>query len=113
LLKLGLGITNVVPRASARAEELSRAELVAGAEVLAQKARTFRPQWVAIVGVTAYRVGFGRPKAVVGRQDERIGGAGLRLPPDPSGLNTHFQLDRLAAEFAALRTEVPIVSQRR
>jgi TDG/mug DNA glycosylase family protein len=103
LLAAGLGITNLVARPSARADELTAVELVEGAEILAAKAARWRPRWVAVVGVTAYRTAFARRAAVVGPQPERLGPAGLWVLPNPSGLNAHFPLDRLAAEFAALR----------
>jgi double-stranded uracil-DNA glycosylase len=103
LVDLGLGITNIVPRASARADELSAAELVAGAAGLADKAARFRPRWVAVLGVTAYRTAFARRRATLGPQDETLGRARLWILPNPSGLNAHFQLDDLATEFAALR----------
>jgi TDG/mug DNA glycosylase family protein len=100
---LGLGITNLVARATARADELSAAELVEGGETLAAKVRSFGPKWVAVVGVTAYRTAFGLRKAALGRQEATLGGAGLWVLPNPSGLNAHFTVDRLAAEFAALQ----------
>ncbi len=100
---LGLGITNVVARATARADELSSAELVAGGKRLAALAGQWRPRWVAILGVTAYRIAFGRPKAVIGRQDHQLGGVPVWVLPNPSGLNAHFQIDDLAAKFEALR----------
>jgi TDG/mug DNA glycosylase family protein len=100
---LGLGITNVVARATARADELAPAELVAGGRRLAALARRWRPGYVAVLGVTAYRVAFGRPKAVLGPQDHQIGGVPVWVLPNPSGLNAHFQIDDLAAAFAALR----------
>ncbi|MEJ3745419.1 G/U mismatch-specific DNA glycosylase [Actinomycetes bacterium KLBMP 9797] len=103
LLGYGLGITNLVARATARADELTPDELLAGAEILATKAAQCRPRWIAVAGVTAYRTAFARPKARLGRQDETLGPAGLWVLPNPSGLNAHFQLDTLAAEFAALR----------
>jgi TDG/mug DNA glycosylase family protein len=106
LLALGLGVTNVVGRATARADELTRAELVTGAGELAAKVRRWRPAWLAVVGVTAYRTGFGRPRAVLGPQDETVGGARVWVLPNPSGLNAHFQLDALAEEFARLRRAI-------
>lgn len=106
LLDLGLGITNIVARASARADELSTAELVEGAAVLAGKAHRWRPRWVAIVGVTAYRAALHRPRATIGPQPDDLGGARVWVLPNPSGLNAHFQLDALAAEFARLRTAI-------
>jgi TDG/mug DNA glycosylase family protein len=96
----------VVARPTARADELTRAELVAGAQELAATVRRWRPAWLAVVGVTAYRTGFDRPRAVLGPQDEAIGGARVWVLPNPSGLNAHFQLDDLAAEFARLREAV-------
>ncbi|HEY7272609.1 MAG TPA: G/U mismatch-specific DNA glycosylase [Actinoplanes sp.] len=103
LPELGLGITNVVARATARADELSPAELVAGGRRLGALARRWQPRYVAVLGVTAYRAAFGRPKAVIGPQDHEIGGAGVWVLPNPSGLNAHFQIDALAEQFAGLR----------
>jgi TDG/mug DNA glycosylase family protein len=100
---LGLGITNVAARATARADELSDAELRDGARILAAKVTTLAPRFLAVVGVTAYRVAFGRRGAVVGPQDDHIGQARLWVLPNPSGLNASYQMDRLAAEFARLR----------
>ncbi|MGC5033896.1 G/U mismatch-specific DNA glycosylase [Micromonospora sp. DT229] len=100
---LGLGITNIVARASARADELTAAELVAGARELTEKVARYRPRWVAVVGVTAYRVGFARPKATFGRQPEPLADARLWVLPNPSGLNAHYTPQTLAAAFAALR----------
>lgn len=103
LPRLGLGITNMVARASARADELTAAELVTGAEVLTGTVARHRPRWVAVVGVTAYRIGFARPKATFGPQPDRLGGARLWVLPNPSGLNAHFTVDTLGAAFAELR----------
>lgn len=103
LLAYGLGVTNLVPRSSARADEVDRAELVEGAQRLTALAAENRPAWVAILGVTAYRIGLQRPGARIGRQDERIGDSGLWILPNPSGLNAHYQLDALTAQFARLR----------
>ncbi|MDG4765555.1 G/U mismatch-specific DNA glycosylase [Solwaraspora sp. WMMD406] len=102
----GLGVTNLVARATARADELSRAEVIAGAARLTELVATYRPRWVAVVGVTAYRVGYARPKAVVGPQPQTLAGAGLWVLPNPSGLNAHYQLDRLAYEYGMLRRAV-------
>ena len=99
----GLGITNVVARATARADELSPAELVAGGAALAELVRTWRPRYLAVLGVTAYRTAFGRPKAAMGRQDDTVGGAPVWVLPNPSGLNAHYTVDTLAAAFAELR----------
>ena len=103
LLGLGLGITNVAPRATARAAELSSAELRAGAAVLAGKAAEFAPRWLAVVGVTAYRTAFGRPDAMVGPQPDRVAATRLWVLPNPSGLNAHYSAAALATEFARLR----------
>jgi double-stranded uracil-DNA glycosylase len=103
LLGYGLGITNVADRATARAEELSTAELIAGAERLTAKVLRYRPRWLAVVGVTAYRTAFRRPKATFGAQVETIGATRIWVLPNPSGLNAHYTPDSLAAEFALLR----------
>ncbi len=104
LLTLGCGITNVVPRATARADELSPTELVAGGRDLELKVRHFSPRVVAVLGISAYRVAFGRPKAVLGPQSERIGNSLVWVLPNPSGLNAHFQIGDLARLFREMRT---------
>jgi double-stranded uracil-DNA glycosylase len=103
LLAFGLGITNVVARATARADELTRAEYVAGAEILTAKVRRLRPSWLAVVGIGAYRTAFGRSAAEVGPQDHRIGETSVWVLPNPSGLNAHWSAAGLADEFARLR----------
>jgi double-stranded uracil-DNA glycosylase len=100
---LGLGITNVVPRATARADELTQAELVAGGLELAAKVRALQPRWLAVLGVTAYRTAFGRPGAQVGPQPDAIGETAVWVLPNPSGLNAHWSAAALAADFAKLR----------
>src|SRR5262245_49873984 len=103
LLAYGLGITNIVDRPSATAAELGRDELVAGGNQLAEKVRRWRPDWLAVVGITAYRIAFGEPKAKLGRQDRVIVSTKVWILPNPSGLNAHFTPTTLAAAFAELR----------
>lgn len=103
LPQLGLGITNVVARATARADELTRDELVAGGALLRAKMERLRPRWLAVLGVTAYRVAFAAPAAQIGPQTERIGPTRIWVLPNPSGLNAHYQLDALTVQFAQLR----------
>ena len=103
LLSYGLGITNVVRRATAAAAELSPAELAAGGRTLRAKVRRLRPAWLAVLGVGAYRSAFDAPDATIGRQPGLLSGAGVWVLPNPSGLNAAYQLDRLTEEFAALR----------
>jgi TDG/mug DNA glycosylase family protein len=99
----GLGITNLVDRASARADELTAEELVAGGTALAAKVLARRPRWLAVVGVTAYRVAFGAKKAAVGPQSDTFGATRLWVLPNPSGLNAHYDVQALAVEFGRLR----------
>ena len=103
LLPLGLGITNVVARATARADELTAGEIRAGGQVLTAKVARLAPRWRAVGGITVYRAAFARPGATTGRQEETLGGAGLWVLPNPSGLNAHWNSAALAAEFARLR----------
>jgi double-stranded uracil-DNA glycosylase len=102
LLARGIGITNVVARATARADELDRAELVAGGVELVARVRRYQPRVVAVLGVTAYRTAFGRPRAVVGRQPDDLAGAQLWIAPNPSGLNAHSSLADLASAYRAV-----------
>jgi len=99
LLGHGLGITNIVARSSARADELSDGELIEGAGILMAKVAEYRPGLVAVLGVTAYRAAFRQPKAEVGRQGE----SDVWVLPNPSGLNAHYTLDGLARVFAEAR----------
>ena len=108
LLPLGLGITNVVARATARADELTADELVAGGKALAAKAMTLRPRWLAVVGVTAFRAAFARPRAVVGQQDLEIGETSVWVLPNPSGLNAHWPAPKLAEAFRELRLRAEV-----
>ena len=103
LLTHGLGITNVVARPTRAAAELTPEELREGAVALAELVVEFRPRVLAVLGVTAWRTGFGRPKAVVGLQPERVGGADTWVVPNPSGLNAHFQVPDLARIYRQLR----------
>ena len=103
LLSLGVGVTNLVARASATAAELSATELVAGGAILAAKVERHRPAVVAFLGVTAYRSAFGRPKAQLGPQADPIGPATAWVLPNPSGLNAHYKPVDLARLFGELR----------
>jgi double-stranded uracil-DNA glycosylase len=102
----GLGITNVAPRATAQAAELTDRELTDGGARLAALIEARRPRFVAIAGVTAYRTAFARPKAVIGPQADALGPASLWILPNPSGLNAHWTLPAIGGAFRALREQV-------
>jgi TDG/mug DNA glycosylase family protein len=106
LLGLGLGITNIVARATARADELRPGEFLAGARVLTVKITRLRPQWLAVVGVTAYRAAFGHRHAAVGPQGEAIGETRVWVLPNPSGLNALWTTPKLVAAFRELRLHI-------
>jgi double-stranded uracil-DNA glycosylase len=99
LLGRGIGITSLVVRATASADELGPAELAAGTRRLTGTVRKFRPRVVAILGITAYRTAFGLPRATPGRQPGDLEGAQLWVVPNPSGRNAHAPLDTLAAAY--------------
>jgi len=103
LLGLGLGVTNIVARATARADELRPEEFPAGARIVRAKITRFQPRWLAVVGVTAYRTAFGRRHATVGPQDEAMGQTRLWVLPNPSGLNASWATPRLVEAFTELR----------
>ncbi|MER5596302.1 G/U mismatch-specific DNA glycosylase [Streptomyces sp. NPDC002265] len=103
LLGLGLGITSIVRRPTARASELTAAEYVQGGVDLVRRMAALRPKWLAFLGVTGYRAAFGAADAGVGRQSAVIGGARVWVLPNPSGLNAHYPPAALAVEFARLR----------
>ncbi|MHB1354445.1 MAG: G/U mismatch-specific DNA glycosylase [Anaerolineae bacterium] len=106
LLSLGLGIVNLVDRASLAADELSAEELVTGAQRLEAKVAQCRPSWVAVLTIGEYRRAFGRPKAQIGQQPEMIAGSHLWLLPNPSGLNAHYTPSVLGELFGAFREAV-------
>ena len=109
LLQRGIGITNIVARATAKASELTAAELREGGERLRRFVAEHRPTVVAVAGVTAYRDAFGRRDAALGRQPEGVGDAELWVVPNPSGLNAHETIDTLAAAYRAPAVAAGIV----
>jgi TDG/mug DNA glycosylase family protein len=104
VLAAGLGITNLVARATARADELSDDEVRAGLPAVAALAQAWQPAFVAFLGLTAYRTATGHRRAAVGPQEDVLGGVRVWLLPNPSGLNASWQLPRLVEAYAALRT---------
>lgn len=100
LIGRGIGITNLVNRATARAAELSPTELQAGRTRLENFVAMHQPAVVAVAGVTAYRVAFGNPKARLGEQPDRLAGAQVWAVPNPSGLNAHETISSLARAYA-------------
>ena len=103
LLDLGYGITNVVERGTAAADELTAEELQHGVVALRRKIKRYRPKFFALLGIGAYRTGFSRPKAVMGLQEETIGETKIFVLPNPSGLNAHYQAKALADVFRELK----------
>lgn len=113
LLDRGVGITNVVPRATATAAELTVDELREGGRRLRERVRAIGPRVVAVAGITAYRSAFGRRDAVPGRQDETWDGAQLWVVPNPSGLNAHETVDTLAAAYRRAAVAAGVVNDLR
>jgi TDG/mug DNA glycosylase family protein len=106
LLKRNLGLTNLVARTTATANELDADEIRAGAQKLEDRLSPLHPRFVAVLGIGAYRTGFGRRDGALGSQDEDLNGARLWVLPNPSGLNAHYQLDDLTERFRTLRDAV-------
>jgi TDG/mug DNA glycosylase family protein len=106
LLGVGCGITNLVARTTATADELHPDELRMGRRILEKKVLKYRPRAVAIVGITAYRTAFDQPRAPLGRQDVTIGDSIVWVVPNTSGLNAHHQPGDLARAFRALRLAI-------
>jgi TDG/mug DNA glycosylase family protein len=99
LVERGIGISNLVRRPTARADELSDDEILAGARSLESLVARVQPRVVAVLGITAYRTGFAAPKATAGRQQQPMGESDLWVVPNPSGLNAHATLDDLASAY--------------
>lgn len=106
LLERGYGIVNIVSRATARADELSPEELAEGGVKLDEKVRIYHPCFVAVLGISAYRMAFRHPQAVLGFQQENLGKSACWVLPNPSGLNAHYLMKDLVRLFAALKTAV-------
>ncbi len=102
LLQQGYGLTNIVERATARADELNPEELLTGQQQLAAKVQHYRPRFLAVLGIGAYRTAFKQPKAVMGRQGDSLHGATIWVLPNPSGLNAHYQLQDLKRVYREL-----------
>lgn len=103
LLESGCGITNVVERATATAAELSDEELRAGGARLEERVLRYRPRWLAVLGIGAYRTAFRRPDAALGPQPDAMGTTRIWVLPNPSGLNAHYRLEDFGALFRELR----------
>jgi double-stranded uracil-DNA glycosylase len=102
LLQQGYGLTNIVDRATARADEVDPTEFVGGHQQLASKVQRYQPRVLAVLGIGAYRTAFKRPKAVMGQQNEFLGDALIWVLPNPSGLNAHYQLEGLKRAYQEL-----------
>jgi len=103
LLKFGIGITNIVNRTTAAADELTGAELAAGGQRLARKIRRLKPKLVAFLGIDAYRSAFGVRQLRIGLQPDGMGESAVWVLPNPSGLNAHYQLADFARLFRQLK----------
>ncbi len=106
LLESGYGVTNVVMRTTATADQLTSEELREGGKRLKAKVRRYKPAYLAVLGVGAYRAAWNKPKAVIGCQDETIGETVIWVLPNPSGLNAHYQAKALALMFSELKAAV-------
>ena len=111
LIERGIGITNVVRRATAKASDLTNDELRDGGLLLRAVVRRHRPTVVAIAGITAYRTAFGRPKATPGEQPEGFEGSRLFVVPNPSGLNAHETVASLAVAYRAAAAAAGILPE--
>jgi len=106
LLVLGYGITNVVARATATADEVTAEELAEGGRVLVAKVTQLAPRFLAVLGIGAYRSAFARPRAKLGLQPETIASTKLWVLPNPSGLNAAYGAKELARMLGELRAAV-------
>lgn len=109
LTERGVGITNLVMRATARASELDREELEQGGKAVRVKIERWRPRVVAFAGITAFRQAYARPRASAGRQEEMWEGAAVWVVPNPSGLNAHETVDTLARAYREVGVAAGVV----
>jgi double-stranded uracil-DNA glycosylase len=103
LLQMGYGVTNVVRRATAVADSLTKEEVIEGGRHLARKVRRYQPRILAVLGMGAYRLAFAQPQATIGRQELTIGDTVLWVLPNPSGLNANYQQPQLTRLFRELK----------
>jgi len=108
LLQYGYGLTNIVERATARADQLDTEELIRGQQQLLAKVQHYRPQFLAVLGISAYRTAFHQPKALMGRQHELLDSAIIWVLPNPSGLNAHYQLQDLTRVYQELKSAIAL-----
>ena len=108
LLAMGYGITSLVGRTTARADQLTAEEYVSGGQIVVRKIKKFRPRTVAFLGIGAYRTAFGKPTAKTGLQPEKINDSWIWLLPNPSGLNANYQLDDLVKLFSQMRLSLAL-----
>jgi len=106
LLENGFGITSFCKRTTARADELTDAEIINGGKLLVKRVEKYKPQNLAVLGITAFRTAFQNPKAKLGLQEKKIGETNVWLLPNPSGLNAHYQLNDLAKLFGEVRETI-------
>ena len=106
LLENGYGITSFCKRTTARADELTTEEYVAGGKLLIKKLEKYRPKTLAVLGITAFRLAFQQPRAQLGLQKEKLAGATVWILPNPSGLNAHYQLNDLARLYGEVLESV-------
>lgn len=102
----GLGLTNLVARASVAASEVSKEEFINGGKILISKLEKYKPQWVAFVGIQAYRVAFNQPKAQPGEQNIKLAESRVWVLPSTSGLNAHYAPKQFADEFQKLKDTI-------
>jgi len=112
LLTYGYGITNIVERATVAAAELSADELAEGGRRLRNEVEQYRPRVLAVLGISAYRLAFNQPHAVLGKQPEQLHSAQLYVLPNPSGLNAHYTPADLARVFGEFRQMIEAAAQK-
>jgi double-stranded uracil-DNA glycosylase len=103
LLTYGYGITNIVNRATVAAADLDLDEFAQGGQQLRAKIALYQPAILAVLGISAYRVAFNQPRAVLGQQPETIGATSIYVLPNPSGLNAHYTPADLARVYREFR----------
>lgn len=106
LLPLGYGITNVVARTTATADEVTPEELAEGGRRLVATVTREHPRYLAVLGIGAYRSAFSRPHAKLGLQEETIATTRLWVLPNPSGLNAAYSATELARLLGELRAAI-------
>ncbi|WP_247255090.1 G/U mismatch-specific DNA glycosylase [Pseudomonas moorei] len=108
ILQYQCGLTAVVERPTARADQLSMHEFTAAAAAFEEKITRYAPRFVAFLGKAAYCALSGQRDVAWGLQPRTFGNASVWVLPNPSGRNRAFTLEQLVDAYRQLNDAVGV-----